>query len=43
MPASPERGQLVGSVDYVAPEQIEGRPIDGRADVYSLACVLYTA
>jgi non-specific serine/threonine protein kinase len=35
-------GQLVGSVDYVAPEQIEGRPIDGRADVYSLACVLYT-
>ncbi len=35
-------GQLVGSVDYVAPEQIEGRPIDGRVDVYSLACVLYT-
>jgi serine/threonine-protein kinase len=36
-------GQLVGSVDYVAPEQIEGRPIDRRVDVYSLACVLYTA
>jgi predicted ATPase/Tfp pilus assembly protein PilF len=36
-------GQLVGSVDYVAPEQIEGRPIDGRVDVYSLACVLYAA
>ena len=36
-------GQLVGSVDYVAPEQIEGRPIDHRVDVYSLACVLYTA
>ena len=36
-------GQVVGSVNYVAPEQIEGRPIDHRADVYSLACVLYTA
>ncbi len=36
-------GQLVGSVDYVAPEQIEGRPVDHRVDVYSLACVLYTA
>ena len=35
-------GQLVGSVDTVAPEQIEGRPIDHRVDVYSLACVLYT-
>jgi serine/threonine-protein kinase len=34
-------GQLVGSVGYVAPEQIEGRTIDGRADVYSLACVTY--
>jgi serine/threonine-protein kinase len=36
-----ETGQFVGSVDYVAPEQIERQPVDGRADVYSLACVLY--
>jgi serine/threonine-protein kinase len=34
-------GQFVGTIDYVAPEQIEGRPVDGAADVYSLGCVLY--
>ena len=34
-------GQLVGSVDYVAPEQIEGKAVDGRADVYSLGCMFY--
>jgi tRNA A-37 threonylcarbamoyl transferase component Bud32/streptogramin lyase len=34
-------GQMLGSVDYAAPEQIEGKPVDGRADVYSLGCVLY--
>jgi predicted Ser/Thr protein kinase len=35
-----ERG-FVGTIDYVPPEQIEGNPIDRRADVYSLGCVLY--
>jgi predicted Ser/Thr protein kinase len=35
-----ERG-FVGTIDYVPPEQIEGGKIDGRADVYSLGCVLY--
>ncbi|MFC4469705.1 serine/threonine-protein kinase [Streptomyces xiangluensis] len=34
-------GQFVGTLDYVAPEQISGRPVDGRCDVYSLACVTY--
>jgi serine/threonine protein kinase len=32
-------GQFLGTVDYVAPEQIEGNPVDARADIYSLGCV----
>jgi tetratricopeptide (TPR) repeat protein len=34
-------GHWVGSVDYVAPEQIQGLPVSPRTDVYSLGCVLY--
>ena len=34
-------GQLVGTLDYVAPEQIQGQAVDGRTDVYSLGCVVY--
>ncbi|OUC94981.1 serine/threonine-protein kinase [Streptomyces swartbergensis] len=34
-------GQFVGTLDYVAPEQISGRPVDARCDVYGLACVVY--
>ena len=34
-------GQFMGSIEYCAPEQIRGEEVDGRADVYSLACVLY--
>ncbi|MFF9408274.1 serine/threonine-protein kinase [Streptomyces anandii] len=34
-------GEFVGTLDYVAPEQISGRPVDGRCDLYSLACVVH--
>ena len=34
-----ESGQFLGTLDYVAPEQIQGLEIDGRADQYALGCV----
>ena len=34
-------GQFLGTPDYAAPEQISGRPVDGRVDQYALACVAH--
>ncbi len=34
-------GQVLGTLNYLAPEQIEGRHVDGRADAYSLACAAF--
>jgi serine/threonine protein kinase len=34
-------GQFLGTPDYAAPEQINGQPVDGRADQYALACVAF--
>jgi YVTN family beta-propeller protein len=34
-------GEWVGTLDYVAPEQLRGDIVDSRADIYALGCVLY--
>jgi len=34
-------GQFLGTIDYMAPEQVEGRGTDGRTDLYALACATF--
>lgn len=36
-----QSGSFLGSIDYIAPEQIDLKPLDQRTDLYSLGCVYY--
>jgi eukaryotic-like serine/threonine-protein kinase len=40
-PAVTEHGAITGTVHYMSPEQLEGRPADARSDIYALGAVIH--
>ena len=44
LPAASDRpGTILGTVEFMAPEQFEGRPVSARSELYSMGCIFYYA